>query len=152
MMSLGDCTGSRLVWAGLVLGTIGLAMLVGCGSEPYSMVQVTGKVTYEDGSVIPAKRLRVVFVPQAQAVSAAVHPRPGEAEVNVADGVFQTVTSHKYGDGLVIGKHKVQVISLDENETETNAVPKEYRNADTTPLEVEVGSGKTEIELKVKKP
>lgn len=141
----------RSAWLTVLLGAL-LLGIAGCGGQPFDMVPVDGKVTYEDGSVIPAKRLRVVFLPQAAPINAATHPRPGEAEVNVTDGTFSNVTSLKYGDGLVLGKHKVQVISLNEMEVETDAVPKQYRSADTTPLEIEVSSGNTHFELKVKKP
>jgi len=131
----------------------GLALLwaAGCGAEPFGMARVHGKVTYEDGTPIKAFRIRVIFNPQVKAIDAETFPRPGEATVNAEDGTFDTVTTHKYGDGLVVGKHKVQVISLDERENTTNAVPAVYRDAATTPLEVDVRSGMGPIELKIKK-
>lgn len=134
-------------WGGVLL-----AAILGCGGEPFDILPVTGKVTYEDGSVIPAKELRVEFIPQTPPLNAATHPRPGMAYPNPADGTFSAATTHKYGDGLTVGKHKVIVRSLDEMENETDAVPKQYRSMDTTPLEIEVASGKTHLELKVKKP
>ena len=136
----------------VLLAVVVLLGVAGCGSEPYSMVPVSGKVTYDDGSVIPATRIRVVFNPQAEAIDPATHPRPGEANVNVADGTFSEATSHKYGDGVTVGKHKIQVISLDEMENETDAVPEIYRRVETTPLEFDIDKGSDYIELEIKKP
>ncbi len=127
-----------------------LVWVTGCGREPFSMVRVSGKVTYEDGSPIECHRLRVIFNPQVAALDAKTHPRPGEATVN-PDGTFSTVTTHKYGDGLIRGKHKVQVISLDDMERPTNAVPAVYAELSTTPLEVDVTRSGQFIELKIKK-
>ena len=136
----------------VLLAVVVLLGVAGCGSEPYSMVPVSGTVTYEDGSAIPASRIRVVFNPQAEAIDAATHPRPGEANVDMADGTFSQVTSHKFGDGVTVGKHKIQVISLDEMENETDAVPEIYRRVETTPLEFDIDKGSNDIELKIKKP
>lgn len=135
-----------------VFGGLLLVGVLGCSKEPFSMVPVSGKVTYEDGSVIPAKQIRVEFIPQAEMANASTHPRPGMTYLNVADGTFASVTSHKGGDGLVVGKHKVVVVSLDERENQTNAVPKAYRTPETTPLEIEVNGQTKTLELKVKKP
>lgn len=135
-----------------VFGGIVLIGVLGCSKEPFTMIPVRGKVTYEDGSVIPAKQIRVEFVPQVEMVNAATHPRPGMTYLNVDDGTFASVTSHKADDGLVVGKHKVVVVSLDERENQTNAVPKSYAAPDTTPLEIEVNGETKSLELKVKKP
>jgi hypothetical protein len=43
--------------------------LAGCGgSQPFSTVPVSGKVMYEDGSLIPAPQIQVMFVPQVPPV------------------------------------------------------------------------------------
>ena len=39
-------------------------LLAGCGNEePFDYVKVSGRVTYEDGSLIPAEHLMLEFVP-----------------------------------------------------------------------------------------
>jgi hypothetical protein len=130
-------------WVGVVLGLL-LAGAVGCGGgEPFKLLPVSGKVTYPDGSLISAARMEVIFEPQAQPIDPKTHPRPGRAEVNVADGTFSEATSHKFGDGLVLGKHKVRVISYDNSD-----VPTELQ---VTPSEIEVGPDSTHFELSVKK-
>ncbi len=109
-----------------------------CGSsDPFAYVPVSGKITYEDGSLIPAARLRLTFVSQSEAIDEKTHPRPGVAEVNVSDGTFDAVTSRRYGDGIVRGKHKVTVLAMDANEQPIGVVPAIYQDENTTPLEVD---------------
>jgi len=135
---------------------LGLGVLLyGCGGggNPFDMAPVSGKVTYEDGSVIPAVKLYVTFHPQRPPIDQKTHARPAMADVNVADGTFSAATSWQPDDGAVLGRHKVTVVSYDEQSRETGAVPAEYRNPDTSPLaEVEIASGQNRFEFKVKKP
>ena len=71
---------------------LGAMLPAGCGSsDPFDYARVSGKVTYDDGSLIPAARITVTFLSQAPAVDAKTHPRPGMAEVNTADGTFDIV-------------------------------------------------------------
>ncbi len=140
-------SGNRLgrVWpsAGAVSAVL-LCGLIGCGpSEPFEMLPVSGKVIYEDASLKNAARIRIVFESQAEPIDRKTHPRPGEAEGDPADGTFSAVTSRKYGDGLVVGKHKVRVLSYDEDEKQTEC--------EVTPSEIEVGPESTEFEFKLKK-
>jgi hypothetical protein len=126
-----------------------LAALAGCGpSDPFDYVKVSGKVTYEDGSPIPGG-LEVEFVPLAEPVDPKTHPRPGFATMN-DDGTFDSVTSYKYGDGLVRGRHKVAVRSFSDDLNSTGAVPEEYTNPQTSPLEVDTADAP--FHLKVPKP
>lgn len=121
---------------------IGLLAVAGCGSsEPFSQVPITGTVTYEDGSLIPAEQIRVTFYPQAQPKDAKTHPRPGTASVNVADGSFKEVTSHKFNDGVVAGLQKVTVQTFDSADMPTDLLPAEYNDVHTTPLTYDTASG-----------
>ncbi|MEM8680805.1 MAG: hypothetical protein AAGF97_15760, partial [Planctomycetota bacterium] len=77
------------------LGLLGL-LIVGCSdSNPFTQVKVAGKVTYEDGTPIPAERIRVWFKSQSPPLDGETHPRPASALVNVEDGTFEGVTTHK---------------------------------------------------------
>ena len=94
--------------------------MVGCGT-----------VLYEDGTPIPAERIRVWFKSQTPPLDGETHPRPASALVNVQDGTFEGVTTHKYLDGIIKGEHLV-FLDLDP----ADAVPEEYRSERTTPLRV----------------
>jgi hypothetical protein len=128
--------------------------LPGCGGSdvPYEMVPVEGRVTYDDGSTISAARMEVILQPQNPPANPDVPPRAARGEVNVADGTFSTVSTYEYGDGAIVGQHKVQLISYDQSDAITDAIPEIYRNLDTTPLTVKVESGGSQLDLKVATP
>lgn len=114
---------------------LSLASLSGCGrSEPFTYVPVSGKVTYDDGSLIQADHILLTFLPQANAVRPGVHPRAGNAEVRVEDGTFASATSHKPGDGLTAGEHIVLVQAFDQDMLATDAIPERYADPRTTSL------------------
>ena len=138
---------------GVVLGfvlAVSLAALSGCGSEPFSYVKVAGKVSYEDGSLIPAERVKVTFVSQAPPLDSKTNPPSGVAEVDPKTGSFNVVTSHTYGDGLVRGEHKVLIEALNAEKLRSDLVPPEYTKAETTPLLVK--TDQSPFDLKVRKP
>ena len=84
-------------------------LTVGCGSgSPYSYVKTPGKISYDDGTPIPSGSIRLQFAAQDAPAVEGSHPRPAIANVN-AQGEFDCVTSYKYGDGLIRGKHKVAI-------------------------------------------
>jgi hypothetical protein len=131
----------------LLLLILGFAL--GCGSgSPFKYVKVKGKVTYEDGSPIPANGLRIRFFPlDAPKVENAV-PRPAYARFD-DQGNFDSVTSYKYGDGLIPGKHKVAIEASDGPPNKL-VVPKEYQSTSTSPLVVDTAD--SPLEIKVPKP
>ena len=136
---------------GLLSGLI-LTGVSGCGDgAPFDIIPVTGKVTYEDGSLITAPRVVVSFSPQVKPLDEKTYPRPGSAEVHVKDGTFSEATTWKYGDGVIAGPQKVTVESFDDMESPTADVPRIYRSPDTTPLTAEVGPGSTEFTFTIKK-
>lgn len=121
-------------------------LLVGCGSgSPYSYQKARGKITYEDGSALPGGTVLRFVAQDAPAVPGAT-PRPALANAD-ANGEFDCVTSYKFGDGLIKGKHKV-VIEVSPNAKPV--VPKEYTTAATTPLIVD--TAESPFELKVPRP
>ena len=132
-------------------GLLGVLFSIGCGSDdPFNYHRVSGKVTYDDGSLIPAERITVTFYPQVERIDAKTHPRPGKAEVTVADGTFNQVTSHEHGDGVVRGKHKVTIAALDSQGRVSTAIPLEYSHPKRTPLEVD--SADSPYLFEIKKP
>jgi hypothetical protein len=128
-----------------------LAALAGCGaSDPFERVKVSGKVTYDDGSLIPGERVVVTFLPQAAPLDAKTYPRPGVAEVKTVDGTFSAATTKDRDDGIVAGRHKVLVQSLNSLGTPTDAVPSEYGDSGRTPLEID--AAQTPLKITVRKP
>ncbi|MFO0788161.1 MAG: hypothetical protein U0805_01810 [Pirellulales bacterium] len=121
--------------------------IMGCGSNsPFKYTKASGKVTYEDGTPIPGVRL--VFVAQDVAAVGTAHPRPAMANVD-SQGNFDCVTSYKYGDGLIPGKHKVFIQASADTGGKTT-VPKEYLSELTTPLVIDTAN--LPLEIKVPKP
>ena len=72
----------------------------------------------------------------------------------MADGTFASVGTWEPKDGAVVGRHKVTVVSYDDQGNESDAVPVEYQKPDTSPAEeVEVKPGQNRFDdIKVKKP
>ncbi|MEO0530549.1 MAG: hypothetical protein AAF266_08220 [Planctomycetota bacterium] len=135
-------------------------VIVGCGSgDPFSYVKVSGSVAYEDGSPIPSDAIIVTFAPQAEAIDEQFHPRSGMAYAD-AQGNFDTVTSYKYGDGIVKGRHKVLVSirggapSVTDKRTGKKVsrplIPEIYTSLATTPIEVHTDDAP--FDLKIAKP
>ncbi len=124
-------------------------LLAGCGGgDPFTYAKVSGKVTYEDGSVIPYG-VMLQFHPQREPLDEKTHPRVGTAEVDPKTGEFSSVTSYQPNDGLVRGRHKVTIISLG-GMIPPDIVPEEYTDVTRTPLEVD--TAEQPFHLKVRKP
>jgi hypothetical protein len=141
-------SGGRVVVC--LLGLIVLGALGCSGGSPYDLVTVAGTVKYEDGSLIPADTIILKFEPQAKPLDAKTHPRKAYGRVNVTDGTFDTVTTHKYGDGIVVGRHKVLIVPMTSDGKVTKLVPHEYSNSAKTPVEID--TDKQPLEIRVKKP
>jgi hypothetical protein len=109
-------------------------LAIGCSgsSSPFDYVPVEGKVVFEDGS--PLTTGKVVFRPLAPPQGTA-YPRAGGTDLN-SDGTFDIVTTQKYGDGLVAGKHKVAFMYATDADG-NSLVAKEYLDMATTPVEVD---------------
>jgi hypothetical protein len=123
----------------------------GCGSpDPFSYVQVSGKITYDDGSPIPVDRLALLFLSQGGPLDAKTHPRPATAIVDRTTGEIRDVSSHKFRDGLVPGRHKVLLSSGNGQPLSPDVVPPEYCDLQKTPLEVD--TARQPFILKVRKP
>lgn len=128
---------------------LGCSLCVGCGARsPYSYVKASGKIGHEDGSPIPAANIRLQFEALNAPDVEGAHPRPAIANVN-AQGDFECVTSYKYGDGLIAGKHKVAIEPVADSKGRL-LVPKECTSIATTPLEVDTAN--VPFDIKVPKP
>jgi hypothetical protein len=111
---------------------------------------VSGKVTYADGSAVSATEVRVAFVPQDAAPAGGAHP-PMASGVVRADGTFRELTTYAFGDGAIVGQHRVTVVALDPLERPLDAVATRYRSAETTPLTANVARGSRTFEFVVER-
>jgi len=129
-----------------------LLLLAGCSShsDPYSYVKVSGTVTYDDGSLIPAGEIVLSFIPETATAVGKSHPKVGSCFLDTKTGEFANVTTHTPHDGLVRGKHKVQISGQDHRPLPTSLVPAEYADPEKTPLEVDTDH--LPFEIKVAKP
>jgi hypothetical protein len=133
-----------LVAAGLI------ALLAGCGQkDPFSYVKISGKVTYEDGSTLPAV-VQLRFYPQSPPLDGKTYPRVG-AGLTDAEGKYRSITSHLAGDGVVRGKHNVTLSTPKGGRLPPDMVPPEYNSFDKTPLLVDTADPRT-FNLKIRKP
>jgi hypothetical protein len=140
----------------LIAGLAVFAGLTGCGSNvPFDFVPVHGKVAYEDGSLIAADSILVTFNPIHSGEKGKMVAPGGQTSVNVQDGTFSSVSSHRANDGVAVGRHKVVVVAFKKgpngSPVPTAAVPAAYRSESTTPLEIEVDSSDQFLDLKIRK-
>jgi hypothetical protein len=119
---------------------------LGCGSGgPFHYQEVQGTLTYEDGTPIPSGGIQLKFIALDVAAVEDSHPRPAIANLD-AQGEFPCVTSYKYGDGLVPGKHKIAILGAKDNHGKL-LVPKECTHVTTTPLIVDTADAPFEIKV-----
>jgi hypothetical protein len=129
-----------------------LLLLAGCSghSDPYGYVKVSGKVTYDDGSLIPASEIHLSFIPQTATAIGKTSPKAGACFVDTKTGELQKVTTHTPFDGLVRGKHKVQITGQNHVPLPTSIIPADCADPQKTPLEVDTDH--LPFEIKVPKP
>jgi hypothetical protein len=142
---------AKLIRVVTSMSALCLLLLAGCSghSDPYSYVKVHGTLTYEDGSLIPAQEIGLTFVPDAASIGK-THPKAGFCFIDTKTGEFRDVTTHTPFDGLVRGKHKVQVTGQNHVPLPTTIVPAEYADPSKTPLVVDTDH--LPFEIKVAKP
>jgi len=128
-----------------------LLLVAGCSSngDPFGYVKAYGKVTYDDGSLIPARFMMLNFISETPPVGNQ-YPRHGTTVVDPTTGEFHSVTTHTGEDGVVRGKLKVTITAEDHHPLPANLVPVEYGDPKKTPLEID--SDQMPIVIKVPKP
>ena len=125
------------------LSVVATALLVGCGGGD-GKLEVTGKVTDAAGAPIKCEGGTILFQPAATGENAGKNAT-GEVK---PDGTF-TMMTRIPGDGMQPGQYKV-VLQLWKNYNKQElAVPKQYGNPTTTPLEATVDGDNTHFEFKV---
>lgn len=125
------------------------AAFAGCGSPgPFEYVKVSGTAHYDNGQPLPDS-VKVRFKSlDAEAIGTA-HPRIALAHLK--NGVFEVVTSYKYGDGLIPGEHQV-FFEQATDDAGNLFVPESYLRPSTSPLTINTADSPFEIKVPVPPP
>ena len=122
----------------LVLLSIGLPLLAGCGEQRPTRVSVSGQVLI-DGEPLTFGHIR--FIPKGA--------RPSEGKLD-EDGRF-TLTCYDDKDGAVLGVHKIEV-SASEPLSPTQIrwhAPKKYANFMTSDLQQEITGATDDVVIRL---
>jgi hypothetical protein len=134
-----------------LISVLAVAAVPGCGQKaPYSCIRVSGKVVYEDGSLIPADQVHVIFLSLTPPTTPKTPPKNGIADANGKTGVFDFATTYLYRDGIVAGEHKVIVQCIRNGLQARELVAPEFSDPVKTPLKVR--SSESPFVIKVRKP
>ncbi len=143
----------------LLAVSLGVAVFIFAGATGWEvagaappLAPVSGKVAYDDGSLIPGARIQLVFLPVTQVSEGEPKPRPSIADVNVKTGQFDHMSTFVQGDGATVGKHRIMVTVLGPDGKLNGAVPKVFSDPATTPLMVEVENRRNSIHFELPKP
>jgi hypothetical protein len=116
----------------------GMALLfgmIGCGGSGYG--QVEGKITFKGQ---PLAGMAVMFVPERG---------PAAAGLIADDGTYHLITKRP-GDGALVGRCKVAIVSPDENKP--LPIAKKYINPETSGLTAEVKEGNNVVNFDIPEP
>lgn len=116
------------------------ALSCGCGGSE-GRLAVGGTVKLADGSVPKGETAQIWFEPVAEGRAAS-----GAIE---SDGSF-TMMTQSPGDGVAPGQYKVVLKVWKDYRRQIPAVPKNYTDASTTPLEATVDDDNVHFEFVVK--
>jgi hypothetical protein len=118
------------------------ALCCGCGDSD-GRLPVGGTVKYADGSIPKGETAQIWFEPVAEG-------RPASGTIE-DDGSF-TMMTQSPGDGVAPGQYKVVLKVLKDYRRQIPAVPKEYTDASTTPLEATVDDDNVHFDFVVVNP
>lgn len=122
-----------------------VVLATGCGSD---RSQVTGRVTYDDGSPVPGGTV---------IAEATIDGKLVGVQANIeSDGTFRLGTDRP-GDGALPGSYRVLLVSVALSDFELSAGKKEaiggkYTKYETSGITFEVKPGKNEFNITVAKP
>ena len=130
-----------------------LVALAACGCKKVAeapTIAVSGKVTYEDGSLVPANQIELRFLTQPELVQEKDYPTAATARVDTRDGTFREMTTWQHGDGVIAGQYDVEVIRYGDEDDPGGFEAKSYRGERVWPSKVTVPD-KTEFHITIPK-
>jgi hypothetical protein len=111
-------------------------------------IHVSGKVTYEDGSLVPANRMVVSFLTPQKLIEEN-YPPAATGQVDTRDGTFSELTTWEAGDGVIAGPHEVEVVRFGDEKDPGGIKAIDYRGGRVWPNKVEVTPEKTEFHITI---
>ena len=145
-------------WGPAVLAAF---FFTGCSeADPFPLEQITGKVTYSDGSLIKAGMIQIICKSVDVEAVGGKSPRGAKGKIDPETGEFSKLTTWKAADGVICGRNKVAIIPMEFGEgigrmgrPAKGLLARKYFKTSTTDLEIEVVSGgENYFELTVEKP
>jgi len=130
-----------------LLASVALLLFVGCGAGGPRMGEVTGKVTYSDGSI---PKGGVVVIRFEVAPDSNPEKRKAADSDIESDGSF-AITTMKPGDGAYYGKYKVVFTILNSYRAGKSLVDSKFTDASTTPFECIVDSPSQVVDFTIEK-
>lgn len=134
----------------VLLIVLAVVSTTGCRKSvsPYEYVAVSGRVTYDDGTPLSTSGCALKFYALDAPALEGMSPRPAQANLD-ASGAFDCITSYKYGDGLIPGRHRVAFFYATDA-AGRSIVPHEYTLPGSSPLIVDTADAP--LEIKVPRP
>ncbi len=123
-----------------------LCVLFGCGSP--GMQQVTGKVTYEDGSV-PQGEIKVIRFEPIAGTHADGQSKGASGDLQ-PDGTYRLTTIEK-NDGAYVGEYKICFTILKTYVGRETLVDPNFTTVTTTPLTAKVTTGTNQFDFTISK-
>ena len=137
-------------WAGIV-AIMAAGTLCGCRkAEQPPTIPVSGKITYEDGSLVPANQIELRFLAtQPDLYREKDYPTAATARVDTRDGTFKEMTTWQHGDGVIAGQYDVEVVRYGDEDNPGGFEANSYRGERVWPSKVTVAPDKTEFHITI---
>lgn len=132
----------RSRWTTAAALAAGAALFSGCGKpERLPTIPVSGKVTYEDGSLVPANGMELRLLTPQKLIDEG-YPVAATARIDTRDGKFTEATTWEHGDGVMAGEHEVEVVRTGDEKDPGGIQAKAYRGDRVWPKKVSVDPDK----------
>lgn len=121
------------------------AVVPGCEKPRLPTVPVSGRVTYEDGSPVPANSMELRLLTPQKLVDEEKYPHAATARIDIRNGAFSAATTWEHGDGVIPGEHEVEVVRFGDEKEPGEVRAKEYRGDRIYPSKVTVSADRDNV-------
>jgi hypothetical protein len=113
-------------------------------------IPVSGEVTYDDKTLVPANTIEVRFL-TPQALIDQGCPPEAVARVDTQKSTFDEATTWVHGDGVVAGENAIEVVRYGDEKDSGSSRAKYYRGDDVFPNKVVVSPNNTVFQISIRK-